>query len=92
VAWVVVGSVYGLLAKQTYERSRSEIFPTSRTDFDLANNQATISDVAFAAGGVLLAGGAVLFFSAPVGKATTGVSVAPMLGDRGGGFGLRGTW
>ena len=52
-------------------------------------DQATIATVGFIAGGVLLAGGAALYLTAPrAGE----VAIAPSLGDRSAGLSMRGAW
>jgi hypothetical protein len=44
---------------------------------------ATYSTIGFIAGGALLVGGAVLYFTAPRAKASVGVGAAPMVGGGG---------
>jgi len=55
-------------------------------DYSSAKNNATASDVSFAAGAAFLAAGAVLWFTAP------SVQVAPAVGSRGGGLVLGGSF
>jgi hypothetical protein len=73
LAGIAVGSVFGLMSRSSWSSSQSEC-PSSAncpqhaqavTDHDTASTQATISTIAFAAGGVALAAGAVLWFTAP---------------------------
>jgi hypothetical protein len=61
------------------------------TDHTTASTDAVVSTVAFVAGGVLLAGGAALFFaSRPPDARTSWLELVPTMGTRGGGLGLRG--
>jgi hypothetical protein len=97
VAGLVVGSIFGLVSKSTYDHAfgtecRSP--PTGcstqgAADGQTAHTQAMVSTVGFIAGGVLLAGGAVLYFTAPSGDS---VAVAPAIGSDGAGLALRGLW
>jgi hypothetical protein len=92
VAGIAVGSVFGLMAHSSWSSSQSECStsncpnrPQAVTDHDSATTSATISTVAFIAGAAALAGGAVLWFTAPRTEsppaATTGrVRVAPGVG------------
>ncbi|MGH7280403.1 MAG: hypothetical protein ACRELY_02680, partial [Polyangiaceae bacterium] len=70
-----VGAFFGLRASNAWSRSQDECgaracAPSSHDeavhDHDDAVESATISTIAFAAGGALMAGGAVLIFVAPV--------------------------
>jgi hypothetical protein len=71
VAGVLVGSAFGLAARGTYDDARAQCAPSDVctgagvAGVDRAYTQATIATVAFVVGGALLAGGAVLFFTAP---------------------------
>jgi len=77
VAGIAVGSVFGLLASSSASSSKNARCPNctpaqytqATSDYNSASDQATISTVAFVAGGAALAAGAILFFTAP--KATT---------------------
>ena len=101
VGGVAVGSVFGLLAKSTYDNARSEC-PTgvlsqcpvqatqATADKDSADGQAVVSTVAFIGGGVLLATGAILFFTAP--KAGGAVTVGAAVGGGGGTLTMSGRW
>jgi hypothetical protein len=97
VAGVVVGSVFGIMAKSTYDSgfgtcqkgnpnacSAAGVQQGNGT----AHDQATVSTIAFIAGGVLAAGGVALYFTAP----HASVAVAPTLGVRSAGVGLSGSW
>src|SRR5262249_17970643 len=76
IAGVVVGAVFGIVAKSTYDNAvQSECGgdPTRCTtqgaqDGHAAHSQATVSTVAFIGGAALLAGGAALYFTAPSGS------------------------
>ena len=60
-----------------------------------ANGQATVSTAAFIAGGVLLAGGVVMFVFAPRGRteqSARNVYLTPLLGPSTSGFQVGGTW
>jgi hypothetical protein len=93
---IVIGSIFGIVTKSTYHqgfdidcggstRCSSKGFSEVQSAYD----QATISTVGFIAGGVLLAGGAAIYFTAPrAGE----VAIAPSLGDRGAGLTMRGAW
>lgn len=100
---IVVGAVFGLDAKPTYDKAVKDpkLCPTPATCYPegvrlvkQAQTDATISTIAFAAGGVALAGGVVLFLTAPSGGAKpatepeSGASavVVPVIGDRFGGL------
>jgi hypothetical protein len=84
VAGVVVGGVFGILAKSTYARGLDQCQhkdpslcnPGGVDDGKSAHTQATVSTIAFIAGGALLGGGALLYFTAP----RSGVTVSPTVG------------
>jgi hypothetical protein len=73
------GAFFGLKAGSTYDDALAKCNPAhqcQQSGLDLADDarsQATISTVAFVAGGLLLAGGGVLYFTAP--RGTTHVAV-----------------
>lgn len=99
VAGVIVGAVFGLMSKSTYDHAVAECGPQgvhfcsssqAMQDRQSAYTQAAVSTVAFIAGGVLAAGGAALFLTAPAGGAEVGVG--PSVTTAGGGFTLRGKW
>lgn len=73
VVGIGAGTVFGLMARSRWSSSQSEC-PSSAncpqhaqavTDHDSASSSATLSTIAFAAGGALLAAGAVLWFTTP---------------------------
>jgi hypothetical protein len=100
VAGIAVGSVFGLLAKSTYDQARSEC-PTgilsqcpaqagqATADKSTADGQALVSTVAFIGGGVLLATGVILFVTAP---SAASVTVGAAAANGGGTISLRGRW
>lgn len=70
---VAVGTVFGLEAKSTYEKaigdttlcpSKKACYPDGKKLVDAAQADATLSTIAFAAGGVAVAGGLVLILTA----------------------------
>ena len=95
-----LGAVFGLLAKSALDKSNSG--PCDATDHCTqaglsdrqdASNKATLSTVFFIAGGVIGAGGVVVYLVAPHAASTAGavtVAPAPMVG--GGGALLSGTF
>jgi hypothetical protein len=91
IAGIVIGSIFGVLTKATYDNAlQNECHGNPGTcdsqggqDGSTAHSQATIATIGFIAGAALLAGGAVLYFTAP----KRGVTVSPAVG--GSGFGLR---
>jgi hypothetical protein len=95
-AGLVVGGIFGLVAKSTYDdalRNECGGNPTTCTsqgaqDWHSATSQATVSTVAFVGGGVLLGAAVLLYVTAP--KAN--VAVEPTVGNRGGGVALSGSW
>jgi hypothetical protein len=94
---VVLGSVFGIVSKSTYDHAlHSECNDnvngcqgTGKSDGQAAFAQATVSTVAFVAGGVLLGGGALLYFTAPRGPAVT---VSPAVGAGSAGLVVHGRW
>jgi hypothetical protein len=98
VAGVVVGSVFGLTASSDWSRAQRECNATTcpdrnaaLIDHDATTSAAAVSTVAFVAAGVLLAGGVVLFLTAPSGApSAASLQVAPAAGPGTGGMLLRG--
>ncbi len=94
---IVFGSVFGIVAKGTYDHALStecnsdpnDCKPTGIADGHTAFGQATVSTVAFVAGGVLLGGGALLYFTAP---RSPGVTVGPTVGVGTAGLAVGGRW
>jgi hypothetical protein len=97
VAGLIVGGVFGLLAKSTYDNAlQNECGGNSigcnaqgAQDGRTAHSQATVSTVAFIGGGVLLGGGVVLYLTAPK---SGSVAVSPEVGSGGAGLAVRGKW
>lgn len=94
VVGVGVGSVFGLLAMQA-ESDAGEFCEGATCQSgtkgleltDQAREQALVSTIGFAAGGVLLAGGLTLYFTAPKKTETAELQLSPLLG--GGQFSYR---
>jgi hypothetical protein len=88
VASVVVGSVFGLLASSKWSSAKSACGAGCGPDApaqgekSTAATDATVSTVGFVVGGVLVAGGLALWFTAPtVSSGGTGLRIAPTLGS-----------
>ncbi len=93
IAGIAVGSVFGVLASSAWNKSKSECSATSCppdghaqavADHTTTVTFGTVSTVAFIAGGVLAAGGVVLFLTAPR------VRIEPSLGPASAGVLMRG--
>jgi hypothetical protein len=85
VVGVGVGAVFGLKTSSTWADAKTHCtgLECDRTGVQLATdakNAGTISTIAFIAGGALLAGGAILFFTAPSASSKTGTSSALRVG------------
>ncbi len=97
VMGLVIGGVFGLVSKSTYNNAFQNECSSKPNgcssqgaqDGQTAFSQATISTVGFVTGTALLAGGAVLYFTAPKGGS---VAVSPTVGTNGGGFSLLAVW
>jgi hypothetical protein len=85
-AGVIVGSVFGVLTKTTYDHALSAecngnpnaCSASGISDGSTAHMQAVVSTVGFVAGAALLAGGAYLYFTAPRDRGlAVGASMAP---------------
>lgn len=73
VVGIVVGSIFGLKTSSTWEEAQTYCtgLECDRTGVELATdakNSGTISTIGFIAGGALIAGGLVLFFTAPTAR------------------------
>jgi serine/threonine-protein kinase len=92
-----VGSVFGAIAMSENNSTSGHCngtvcdAPTVSTLND-ARDDATVSTVAFIAGGVLLAAGVVLYLTAPKGAPTTGLLLSPGAGGSIAGLTLQGGW
>ena len=90
IAGLVAGGIFGVLSKSTYDHALSSecggdphgCSPQGTQDGQGAHGQATASTIAFAAGGALLAAGAVIYFTAPR------IAVTPSVG----GLSVGGSW
>lgn len=97
VAGVIVGSVFGLLSISQGADADKECVPPDRkrctaTGVDLGNSAMTsgnVSTIAFIAGGVLVAGGLAVYFSAPSGGT---VAIVPSATANGASIGLSGSF
>ncbi|MGH7270351.1 MAG: hypothetical protein ACREJ3_07950 [Polyangiaceae bacterium] len=93
---MVAGAVFGILAKVTYDQALSSECAVSNPsacsqsgydDGQSAHTEATVATIGFVAGGALLAGGLVLYVTAPKDNS---LSIAPTLGSRSAGLHLSG--
>jgi hypothetical protein len=102
IVGLAVGTVFGVLASSSASSSKNECstatcggaYSKSVSDYNTASTDATVSTVAFIAGGVGVAAGAILFFTAPSG-ASSGASgsrwqFSPSVGASGLGLSVRG--
>lgn len=102
IAGVAVGAVFGALAASAWSKQQADCgsSPCSATGHQSALNDHTtlttdgaVSTAAFIVGGALLAGGTVLFLTAPRrAPSGTGFQVSPGLGPHEATLGLRGTF
>jgi hypothetical protein len=97
VAGLAVGSVFGFVAKGHNDDAAahcagSQCDATGISLLDQARSAATVSTVGFIAGGALVAGGVVLWLTAPRGASSTGIHLAPDAAPSFAGLTLRGAW
>jgi len=103
VVAIGLGAIFGLLASSAWSDAKSACGGNAAACADVANGSAhhdtavtngTISTVSFIAGGALLAGGAVLFFSArrTEPSASKSISIVPTAGYGHGGLALTGAF
>lgn len=91
-----LGSYFGLRASSTYTDAKARC-PSGPTSCDAegvrggaqAHDQANVSTIAFIAGGALLAGGVIVYLTAPKAGA---VGIQPTAGPTGAGLRLGGVW
>lgn len=84
VAGLGLGTVFAILSKQKHDQADRECKPPDHTlctqagvdAGHAATTDGTVSTIAFVAGGLLVAGGAALYFTAPTGS----VAIAPTAG------------
>ncbi len=97
-AGVVLGAVFTLMAKSTYDRAiqtecvggdPKRCTPQGKQDGQTAHSQAVVSTAAFVGGGALLAGGAALYFTAPK---SDDVAISAAVSSGGAAFAVRGKW
>jgi hypothetical protein len=93
---VLVGTAFGIVAKSTYDHAWDECGKDARScppqgvsDGKAAHDQASVSTVSFVTGALLLAGGAVLYFSAPK---VPQVAVGPRVGPAGASLCVETVW
>jgi hypothetical protein len=103
-AGLIVGAVFGANAMSSWSSSKSECSASSCpshdqavADHDHAASAATLSTVAFVAGTALVAGGLVLYLTAPSSRERPSgqgaeLRLAPAAGARGGGVELQGVF
>lgn len=98
VAGIAVGSVFGALAlsqKSAIESACATTCTASMHSAALSDHSSGVTDgavstIGFVAGGVLLAGGAVLLFTGGSKSGTTAMQIVPSVGRGGGGMFLQG--
>jgi hypothetical protein len=96
IGGVAVGTIWAIMSKVTYDHALASecggdpngCSAKGTADGRTAHRQAAVATVAFVAAGVLLAGGAALYFTAP---RQAGVAVTPT-GDHGGSLMVVGKW
>jgi hypothetical protein len=92
VAGLVLGGISGGLALSSMDSARDQCPtythcpPSALALQDRARDQATIADIAFAAGGTAAIAGLVLWFLAPTAATQAGLQVTPVVFARGGGL------
>jgi hypothetical protein len=102
VVGLAIGTVFGLIASSSASSSKNECSATScsnygqsLSDYNSASSDATISTVGFVVGGLALATGAVLFFTAPSSAPASGSTgprwqFSPAVGGTGLGLSVKG--
>ncbi len=96
-AGVVVGAIFGIVSKLTYDagmrgcavNNLNDCSSTAVKDDNTAHTEATVSTVAFVAGAALLADGIALYLTAPNGSE---VALAGNMVNGGGGLSVRTKW
>jgi hypothetical protein len=100
VAGLAVGTIFGVMASSDSSNSKNECssvpcagYTKSLNDYNSASTEATVSTIAFVAGGAAVAAGAVLFFTAPKASSGSGTlwQVSPAVGSSGIGVSLKGS-
>jgi len=97
VVGIGVGAAFGWIAKSKLDESNDgpcdatdHCSTAGRTLRHDAGSAATVSTIAFAAGGAALAAGLVIYLTAPRGPASSGLALAPLASPGGGGGVLEG--
>jgi hypothetical protein len=97
VIGIGVGSAFGLMASSSYNQARTDCgtgcsaTSKAQSEKSSADTDATVSTVAFVAGGAALVAGVVLFFTAPKGtEEKAAVSLVPSAGPSSAGLSLSG--
>lgn len=93
IVGVGVGAAFGLIAKSDDNSAggncnQSVCNQQGLSSLDSAHSAATVSTIAFAAGGAALVGGALLYFLAPHAESSTGLVVTPSAGAHAAGLEL----
>ncbi len=94
IAAAGVGTIFGLVAKSKNDASYSDgchgnlCAQPGLDDRSAAKTDATVSTIAFVASGVLVAGGAVRYLTAPHGKKSTAAVISPAVGPKSAGLTL----
>jgi hypothetical protein len=99
LAGIIVGSVFGIEAQSKNSealkpencRTSTLCSPNGLSLTNDAKNSATISTVAFIAGGAAVAAGAVIWLTAPRAPASTGLRAVPVVGLGYGGLAIDGS-
>jgi hypothetical protein len=87
---LTVGTYFGFYSKSTYDAANCPLGASCKQEnVDSARGQADVSTITFVLGGALLAGGVVLFLTAPKDGA---VSVQPSAGPSSAGIRLGASW
>jgi hypothetical protein len=89
IAGLAVGTVFGLMASSEWSNAQKD---QRQSEVDTANSQALVSTIGFIAGGVLVAGGAILWLTAPSASSAPAVGLIPTVAPGGGGALLRSTF
>jgi hypothetical protein len=99
VAGIALGSVFGIETFSAVSQQKTDCQSASScsnhaqalNDHSTASSDGTIATIGLAAGGALLATGAILFFTAPHASdaQSTGLLISPSVGPAGGGLSLR---
>jgi serine/threonine-protein kinase len=97
IVGVGIGAVFGFVAKSDNDGvggncNQGVCNQQGLSSLDSAHSAATVSTIAFAAGGAALAGGALLYFLAPRAPSGTGLFVTPSAGPHTASLELRARW